>query len=737
MNLFDIYSQDGHQLFLARYPNESGPCELAMAKNEEDVQTFLNKHDFPGYGVYVALAHLKNGWRNKENVLTLQWLFAEVDFKDHPSLAPEDIYQRLVSMPMKPSMIVFSGHGYHAYWLLSEPVDASPGDGQTRVEDALKLACSYVGGDPHVAEASRVLRLPSSHNTRNPGESILVEIRLQELDRTYELSDLVDFWLEAQPIMPPPIKKEKEHPVNGTKYDGPFNADADLTAMRFKGSPSIHYTQLRVAAKLCSEGKLVDDIVNSILAATQKAVAEDERCKTWDWNKEEVAVRKMCHDWINKRMLEDGDDLSHCLNDKLYNEWAVIRDSGKRPYVSRNRFGVYLLAKEWFEEPKSAAAEKATVEEKADEEDDERTLIEAGAWLHGSTPPPIPKCSFERFLPEVGAGTLVAQYGCHKTHVITDLSVAFAAPDEESTFAGRKRMRRGGVVLIEFENSGIPLRVACAAKHRRTQGALPLMALPSAPPIIMRKKVNPEAVKWYRKVLSAAQRTFQKRFGLPLGMVGIDPLIDAADLENENDNSEANRAMKAFDDLAKEFNCLFVVNDHAGKDATRGSRGASSKPGKSHFILILPEKVESPAQHRTMTVKKLRAQPDGWGVEFWLEVEDVETEGGGTASNLAVCWGDEVQGNATQEEGPRGRRPPRQQMAALKVLAKLVTGLPRRVDASAWVSLERWYEELVSQHVIDPEATADDKRHAFRRIKEGLQDKDEIEIRGERVCLPD
>jgi hypothetical protein len=220
-------------------------------------------------------------------------------------------------------------------------------------------------------------------------------------------------------------------------------------------------------------------------------------------------------------------------------------------------------------------------------------------------------------------------------------------------------------------------------------------------------------------------------------MVGIDPLIDAADLENENDNSEANRAMKAFDDLAKEFNCLFVVNDHAGKDATRGSRGASSKPGKSHFILILPEKVESPAQRRTMTVKKLRAQPDGWGVEFWLEVEDVETEGGGTASNLAVCWGDEVQGDVVREEKPKGGRPPRQQMAALKVLAKLVSGLPRRTDASAWVSLERWYEELISQHVIDPEATADDKRHAFRRIKEGLQDKDEIEIRGERVCLPD
>jgi hypothetical protein len=369
MNLFDIYSRDGHELFLARYPNESGPCEIWMAKGEEELRAFLSKNDKPGYGVYVALAHLKNGWRNKENVLTLQWLFAEVDFKDHPSLTPEEIYQRLISMPMKPSMIVFSGHGYHTYWLLSEPVDASPGDGQTRLEDALKLACSYVGGDPHIAEASRVLRLPGSHNSRNPGESILVEIRLQELERTYELSDLVDFWLEAQPIMPPPVKKEKEgpaDPVNGKKYDGPFDADADLTAMRFRGSPSIHYTQLRVAAKLCSEGKLVDDLVSSIISATQKAVEGDPAAQGWNWGEEEVAVRKMCHDWINKRMLEDGEDLSHCLNDKLYKEWASIRDNGKRPYVSRNRFGVYILGKEWFEKPKKEEqpSEKASEEEK-------------------------------------------------------------------------------------------------------------------------------------------------------------------------------------------------------------------------------------------------------------------------------------------------------------------------------------------------------------------------------------
>ena len=247
-------------------------------------------------------------------------------------------------------------------------MDASPGDGQTRVEDALKLACSYIGGDPHVAETSRVLRLPTSHNTRTPGENILVEIRLQELERTYELSDLVGFWLEAQPIMPPPVKKEKEatDPVNGKQYDGPFDAEGDLVSMRFKPPPGVPASTTRSCAwqrSWCSEGKLVDDIVNSIMAATQKAVSGDERCKGWNWEEEVVAVRKMCHDWINKRMLEDGEDLSHCLNDKLYREWAIIRDRGKRPYISRNRFGVYILGKEWFEKPKKESAEGEEVAE--------------------------------------------------------------------------------------------------------------------------------------------------------------------------------------------------------------------------------------------------------------------------------------------------------------------------------------------------------------------------------------
>src|SRR5262249_4226273 len=93
-----------------------------------------------------------------------------------------------------------------------------------------------------------------------------------------------------------------------------------------------------------------------------------------------------------------------------------------------------------------------------------KILHEAGAWFHGSIPPTPPPCSFERFLPQRGVGMLVGQYGSCKTHILVDLGVSFAA-QADMKFAGRKRLRRGGVVIVEFEESAGPIRVACAAKH--------------------------------------------------------------------------------------------------------------------------------------------------------------------------------------------------------------------------------------------------------------------------------
>lgn len=128
MDFFSTISPDGDPIFLASLPNErGGRTHHEFACNEEHVQKFLAAYDRPGRALYFTVAHLSalpegeplvgvsGSWRCKENVQTVSWIWAEVDCKDHPELTPEEIRRRIDAIPLKPTMIVSSGHGFHLY----------------------------------------------------------------------------------------------------------------------------------------------------------------------------------------------------------------------------------------------------------------------------------------------------------------------------------------------------------------------------------------------------------------------------------------------------------------------------------------------------------------------------------------------------------------------------------------------------------------------------------------------
>lgn len=318
MGLFDTLSPEGSPIYLANLPNVRGKGRVhhEYAHSEEELQRFLSVYDKPGRALYFTVAKLKDGTsRSKENVESVSRIWTEVDFKDHPSLTPEEIRNRIEAMPHPPTTIVASGHGFHLYWKLNEPVDATPGKAQQDIEDALKLACDYVSGDSNAAEVARLLRLPGSHNTKF-GDNILVSV-LVDSDRRYELSDLVDFWLEAQPILPEPIKANGRDHSNFefTASDGPVDVEARLRGMQWRGpgDSAVHLTQLQCTAALLRQGVPLLDVTAQALEATRKAVAGDPRCTDWDWRQEEHAIERMGIDLINK-----DHTLAPCLPDELW-----------------------------------------------------------------------------------------------------------------------------------------------------------------------------------------------------------------------------------------------------------------------------------------------------------------------------------------------------------------------------------------------------------------------------------
>jgi hypothetical protein len=323
--LFEILSPDSAPIFLASLSNvPGGRVHHEFVRSEEELQKFIGDYNHPGRALYRTVAQLRepdeewerNKWRCKNNVTDTVWIWGEVDFKHHPDIPSEEIQRRLLAMQPAATKIVHSGHGLHVYWRLAEREDASPGEGQRRIEEVLRLACAHIGGDPQVAETARLMRLVGSHNTRVSGEKLPVEIIHHDPEIMYDLGALEDAFLGEQPILPAVKAKPKE--ANGhtefkaSEWTGPIETETALAEMRFGSKDNgINKTQLKVSAKLISAGHVVEGVVGRILRATQEAVKDDERTKGWDWNAEAAAILDMCYRWINKRMKDDGEDLSH------------------------------------------------------------------------------------------------------------------------------------------------------------------------------------------------------------------------------------------------------------------------------------------------------------------------------------------------------------------------------------------------------------------------------------------
>lgn len=87
----------------------------------------------------------------------------------------------------KPSLLVHSGHGFHAYFLLDTPVQATDGE---LIQKLNKQLAIELRGDLRASNVGRILRVPGTYNLKNPHRPRLVEIVEYEPDICYTLDYL-------------------------------------------------------------------------------------------------------------------------------------------------------------------------------------------------------------------------------------------------------------------------------------------------------------------------------------------------------------------------------------------------------------------------------------------------------------------------------------------------------------------------------------------------------------------
>lgn len=302
-----------HPIYICSFPNIKDDPEQpgerhVLTRTAAHIDRFVTKWDQPGRGLFFCTGTVKaKTKRAKENIVETICLHADIDLKDIDGDTSRGyIVRRLNELRYRPSVIIFSGRGYHCYWLFKEAIDAQTE--MDRIELALQQLADLIAGDLAVAEISRVLRMPGSHNSKD-GKWTEVEIIQCEPTLRYELDDLEEMLAETSPIF---LRKRRERAITAgesnvfTEYakahgfNPPIDIDARLKAMEYMGGSdgAVHQTQLQCSASMLSSGMGIEEVVAILLATTRAAAGE--YAARWNWKREERTIRGMCETWLKK-----------------------------------------------------------------------------------------------------------------------------------------------------------------------------------------------------------------------------------------------------------------------------------------------------------------------------------------------------------------------------------------------------------------------------------------------------
>lgn len=159
------------RLITAINPETRRVCTATFQPGEEDrMATFIEARQGVENLYFTAnvVLTLFNGAvkPKKDDVGLAISLFVDIDPPPGAGLqeAREAILARLRAYPIPPSLIVFSGGGYQAFWRLAEPIPLNGNPANIAAIEARnrKLAVD-LGGD-HVQNVDRLMRLPGTLN---------------------------------------------------------------------------------------------------------------------------------------------------------------------------------------------------------------------------------------------------------------------------------------------------------------------------------------------------------------------------------------------------------------------------------------------------------------------------------------------------------------------------------------------------------------------------------------------
>jgi len=162
-----------------------------------------------GYSLYFAPCPRTKQKGNAEAAALLPALWVDLDCDDDPARR-EAALAKLRAFTPAPSIIVDSGGGWHAYWLLSKPFALTDQANREYAARLLRGLFCALGADPeYVKSVASIMRLPESVNTKPERGGAIVTVLEFAPDRRCPVSEFA--WLDVKSEQPARLFNQADH----------------------------------------------------------------------------------------------------------------------------------------------------------------------------------------------------------------------------------------------------------------------------------------------------------------------------------------------------------------------------------------------------------------------------------------------------------------------------------------------------------------------------------------------
>lgn len=168
-------------------------------KKEQITNVLLQNILGYNYNTYLSLNSFKSPRKTISNLYSLNALWSDIDYykvpkyknKTHDEMITIISKNKLIKK-IPPSLWIYSGRGIYPVWLIEDAYAKACLPIWNKLMDAIHQELVRYGADPSATEASHVLRLAGSNNTKTNNKSKLVKDIFNFNPKRYTLTQLSD-----------------------------------------------------------------------------------------------------------------------------------------------------------------------------------------------------------------------------------------------------------------------------------------------------------------------------------------------------------------------------------------------------------------------------------------------------------------------------------------------------------------------------------------------------------------